>query len=210
MAKLPFQPFLCLCRHNSFSFVLGFPFCCFFLFCFWVFCWGYLVGGLGFSVCLGAFLVVWWFSWLFFFFNINCQFFCQTAAFTFSATNTAKADTWPHAFILSERGVGRSTGKTGNLYPWVSHVLRAETFLYFLASEQVGITISIALCEQEYVFSFHYHSFLFCWWSELARRMFFYPGLGHVSHSAFLGVVWDLRCVLCQSPTLGLVGLNAN
>lgn len=160
MAKLPFQPFLCLCRRNAFSFVLGFLFCCFFLFLFLGFL--RLFGGwVGFFCLFGGFfgsVVV----FLVVFFNINCQFFCQTAAFTFFATNTAKADTWPHAFILSECGVGRSTGKTGNLYPWVSHVLRAETFLYFLASEQVGITISIALCEQEYVFSFHYHSFLFC------------------------------------------------
>lgn len=162
MATLSFQPFLCLCRLNSLCL------CCFvrfhFLSLFSEICGGVNVGG-----CIGGFFGgVGLFVWVFF--NV-LSLFLPNCCFYFLSNQSNKA--WPSSFILSKCGVGGSISMTGNHYPQVSHMLRAETFLYFLASEQVGITISIALCEEEYVFSFHYHSFLFCWWSKLARRMFF-------------------------------------
>lgn len=149
---------LCVCVVLS-----GFIFChCFRRFVVLLLMSGDALGFFLVGLCLGVFVWV--------FFNV-LSLFLPNCCFYFISNQSNKA--WPSIFVLSKYGVGGSISMTGNHYPQVSHMLRAETFLYFLASEQVGITISIALCEEEYVFSFHYHSFLFCWWSKLARRMFF-------------------------------------
>ena len=174
MATRPFQPFSCLCRLNSFSFVLVYLF------------WELVLFGWGACGFFGMGSFVW--------FCTYCHLFAKLLVLlSFQPTQQKLTPLSYQSVGCEEASVGLETSVPG--FPTCC---KQRCSCYFLASQQVGIMISLAHCEQEYVFSVHWHSFSFS-----------YLGLGHISHSAFFGVVWDPRRVLCQSPKLGLVGLKA-
>lgn len=83
-------------------------------------------------------------------------FLCQTAAFIFFPPTPMRATPGLHLYLIRVWGEGSTVGM-GTSIPGFPMCCE-----YFLAPEHVGIAISVALCEQEYVFSFHYYAISFC------------------------------------------------